>query len=153
MKRATHQQFPPLEPATRPIANKAPATHSAFLHPKTERPIRAKATRQRPISYEKNKLATPHTPARKPNQAPDKSSIDKTHVIAGGLLLLVWVAIIGAQGAIKAAAGVELWSDPVLIAITVNLRLVFVQLIGSGLPLSRSAGGWGRKNKPAARRK
>jgi hypothetical protein len=87
------------------------------------------------------------------NKAPDKSSIDKTHVIAGGLLLLVWMAIIGAQGAIKAAAGVELWSDPVLIAITVNLRLAFVQLIGSGLPLSRSAGERSRKNKLVARRK
>jgi len=112
--------------------------------------------RQHPNSKEKNKRATENAADMKANRGLRKIYADKAFLMEAARLLFLATAI-GAQGVVKATTGVELWSDPVLIAltsgVTVNALSAFLQVIHSLFPLSRSAGQQDRKKKPAAQKK
>lgn len=96
-----------------------------------------------PNSKEENKLAAQHAADMKANRGLRKICADKAFIMDGARLLFLAVAI-GAQGVVKATTGMELWSDPVLIAltsgVTVNALSAFLRVIHSLFPLGRSAG-------------
>ena len=150
------QQFPPLESTTCPTPSKAPATHVASLHPKARTPISTKVKCQQLNQKKENKLAAQHAADMKAARELRKTCADKAFIMDGARLLLLAV-VIGAQGVVKATTDVELWNDPVLIAITSGVMVkapsALLRVIQSLFPLSRSAGQQDEKKKTASKKK
>lgn len=136
MQTSIHHSAPTAQQSNQPANFAAPP-------PKTRMPISKKAMSQHPKRKEENKLAAQHATDLKATRELRKICADKAFVMDGARLLFLTAAI-GAQGAVKATTGVELWSDPVLIAltsgVTVNALSAFLRVIHSLFPLGRSAG-------------
>lgn len=71
---------------------------------------------------------------------------DKAHQLAIGCIS-IWTIMLGAQGVVKAATGIEMWSDKVLIAVTTGVTVsVLAAFLGVIRGLFGPLGG-GRNSK------
>jgi hypothetical protein len=73
---------------------------------------------------------------------------DKAYKLATGCLTM-WTVMLGTQGAIKALAGVEMWSDKVIIAVTTGVTVsVLAAFLGVIRGLFGNGALNGKENKP-----
>lgn len=90
-----------------------------------------------PSGTDIDKVVEQHIEDSKHNRTLRERYADKAHQLAAGCIS-GWMVMLGCQGVIKAATGVEMWSDKVIIAattgVTVSVLAAFLGVIRGLFP-------------------